>query len=72
MPDWLLHSLGMTSDTLEKIGFSLGISRENAYTATMFHWFDCQKAKQELGFAPTSSDSAIEKSVKWMKDNKYI
>ncbi|OFZ28677.1 MAG: dihydroflavonol 4-reductase [Bdellovibrionales bacterium RIFCSPHIGHO2_01_FULL_40_29] len=72
IPNWALHGLGMLGDVSEKAGISLGLSRENAYTATLFHWFDCKKAKEELGFTPTSSDRAIENSVKWMKDHKYI
>ena len=72
IPDSVLHALGFLGDTLNKFGISGGISRENAYTATLFHWFDSQKAQRELGFKPTSSDNAIENSVRWMKDNNYI
>lgn len=72
MPDLALHAIGMFGDALTAMGFSAGLSRENAYTASMFHWFDSTKAKRELGFNPTPSTQAIEKSVRWMKDNKYI
>ena len=72
IPDSALHGLGIAGDTLNSLGIPLGISRENAYTATLFHWFSCQKAKTELNFKPKSSDYAIENSVKWMKDNIYI
>ena len=72
IPNIALHGLGMIGDTLNSLGIPIGISRENAYTATLFHWFNCQKAKTELNFKPKSSDYAIENSVRWMKDNNYI
>ncbi len=67
LPDWAVHSLGFIGDA-----FNLGISSENAYTATMFHWFDCQKAQQELGYRPRSADVAIQNSVRWMRDHNYL
>lgn len=72
MPNWILHSLGILGDNLQKININIGLSQENAYTATMYHWFDSSKAQRELHFKPTSSDRAIENSVKWMKDNGYL
>ena len=72
MPNWILHSIGLTGDLLEKIDVNIGISQENAYTATMFHWFDSSKAQKELNFIPTSADKAIENSVRWMKDHGYL
>lgn len=72
IPNFILHGLGIIGDSLNRIGISAGISRENAYTATLFHWFNCDKAKRELGFQPQASDIAIENSVRWMKDNNYI
>lgn len=72
MPNWALHAIGLTGDLLEKIDTHIGVSRENALTATMFHWFDASKAKKDLNFRPTSADQAIENSVRWMKDNGYL
>lgn len=72
MPNWLLHTLGTSGDFLEKYGVNIGVSRDNSYTATMFHWFDSSKAQREIGFRPSSSDRAIENSVRWMKDNGYL
>jgi dihydroflavonol-4-reductase len=72
MPDWALHSLGYLGDKLQPFGINLGLSQINAYTATMFHWFDSHKAQTELGFKPSSADKAIEKSVQWMHDNGYL
>lgn len=68
MPTFILHTLGFWGDLLKK-----GLSQENAYTATMFHWFDSSKAKTELGFQPQkTAEQAIEDSVNWMKQNGYL
>jgi len=72
MPDWVIHSLGILGDAAASAGLKVGLGRERAYTATMFHWFDCQKAKNELGYKPRSADIAIENSVRWMQDNGYL
>lgn len=72
MPDFLLHGIGIAGDLLEKVNINIGVSRENSYTATMYHWFDAAKAKQDLGFKPTDSNKAVENSVRWMKDNGYL
>lgn len=72
MPNWALQTIGVTGDILEKVGVNIGVSQENAYTATMYHWFDSAKAQRELGFKPTSAERAIENSVRWMKDNGYL
>lgn len=72
LPNWTLHALGITGDCLRSFGKDIGVSRENAYTATMYHWFDSAKARHELGFNPGPADRAIENSVRWMKDNGYI
>ncbi len=68
LPTFLLHVAGWIGDRLKK-----GLSSENAYTATMYHWFDNSKAKRELGFAPKkSAQQAIDDSVSWMKQNGYL
>ncbi|MGZ3725962.1 MAG: NAD-dependent epimerase/dehydratase family protein [Pseudobdellovibrio sp.] len=72
LPNWALHTIGFIGDQLQPMGVDIGFSQVNAHTATLFHWFDSAKAQRELGFKPTSSDAAIEKSVKWMHDNGYL
>ena len=68
LPTFLLHTIGFFGDLLKS-----GLSRENAYTASMFHWFDNTKAKTELGFQPKkSAEQAINDSVLWMKKNNYL
>ncbi|MFP5518315.1 MAG: SDR family oxidoreductase [Bdellovibrionia bacterium] len=72
IPTWLIHLLGIVGDFLSLLGLKGGISRENAYTATMYHWFDNSKAKTELNFDPKPAQYAINNSVQWMKENGII
>ncbi|PWU18839.1 MAG: dihydroflavonol 4-reductase, partial [Bdellovibrio sp.] len=67
LPSLLLHTLGIAGDLATKLGWNSSLSRENAWTATLYHWFDCSKAKRELGFDPGSARDAIRDSVTWMK-----
>ncbi len=72
MPNAILHSLGAAGDFFERFNLNIGVSSENSYTASMFHWFDSGKAQNEINFKPTSADLALENSVRWMKDNGYL
>lgn len=68
LPSPFLHIAGWIGDRLKK-----GLSRENAYTASMYHWFDASKAKRELGFEPKkTAQQAIDDSVSWMRKNGYL
>lgn len=68
LPTFILHILGWFGDFFKK-----GLSRENAYTASMYHWFDCSKAKTDLGFLPKkTAQQAIDDSVSWMRQNGYL
>lgn len=72
LPDALLHVVGAIGDNMENIGLKGPLSRENAYTATMYHWFDSSKAQKELDFKPHPARDAIYNSVQWMKDNGLL
>lgn len=72
LPDQLLHIVGALGDSMEKIGLKGPMSKENAYTATMYHWFDATKAKKELDFNPRPAREAIHNSVQWMKDQGLL
>jgi dihydroflavonol-4-reductase len=54
------------------MGLRSPISRENAWTSTMFHWFDSSKAQRELDFKPRPAQMAVSQSVKWIKENGYL
>lgn len=72
MPSLLLHILGFIGDSVSPMKIPFPVSRENAWTATLFHWFDSSKAQKELDFKPGSAQDAIRSSVKWMKENGYL
>jgi dihydroflavonol-4-reductase len=72
MPSAVLHAIGFAGDLAHKVGLSSPVSQENAWTATMFHWFDNSKAKAELDFNPRPAKEAIAQSVQWMKDNGLL
>ncbi len=72
MPKPLLYGLGLLGDGLNQLGVSGGLSVENAITATLFHWFDCSKARSELGFQYRPAEESIRKSIEWAKANKII
>ncbi len=72
LPDSVLHTVGALGDCMEKIGLKGPLSRENAWTATMYHWFDSTKARKELDFHPRSAREALHNSVQWMKENGLV
>lgn len=72
IPRAVIFTLGRVGDLMESIGMKGSLSTENAWTATMFHWFDNSKAKKELGFNPRPAREAIRSSVKWMKENGLL
>lgn len=72
LPNFALHGLGMVGDFLAQFGIKGGISRENAWTSTMYHWFDNSKARRELGFSPKPARFAIQQSVQWMKNHGLL
>jgi dihydroflavonol-4-reductase len=73
LPDWLVHLAGISGDLKSSLfGAKGGLSRENAWTSTMYHWFDSTKAKTELDFQSRPAAESIQKSVQWMRENAYI
>ncbi len=72
MPDQVLHIVGTIGDFMEKMGLKGPLSKENAYTATMYHWFDSSKAQRELDFRPRPARQAIHNSIQWIKDQGML
>lgn len=72
LPTPVLHGIGMVGDLMGTLGMKSPISRENAWTSTMFHWFDSSKAQRELDFKPRPAEIAISQSVQWIKENGYL
>ena len=65
--NFLLRILAEVGTGLQSLGFAVPISRESAYLARLYHWFDHSKAQQELGFSPMKAEQAIENSIKWWR-----
>ncbi|MGZ3774172.1 MAG: NAD-dependent epimerase/dehydratase family protein [Pseudobdellovibrionaceae bacterium] len=72
LPNTVLHTVGAVGDFMESVGLKGSLSRENAYTATMYHYFDSSKAQRELNFKPRPAREAIHNSVQWMKDQGLL
>ena len=73
LPRWALHTLGSLGDNvLTPLGLKSPLSRETAWTSSMYHWFSSEKAQKELGLKVTPAKLAIQDSVEWMINNGYL
>lgn len=72
LPNPVVRSIGFVGDIFEKLGKKGPLTSENAWTSILFHWFDCSKAKAELGFNPRPAQQALSESVEWMKQHGII
>lgn len=72
LPNPIIHAVGKVGDIMESFNKKGLLNSENAWTSTLYHWFDNSKAIKELGLTPMSAEDAIKSSVRWMKDNKLI
>lgn len=68
----VLMAAGKIGDLFEKINKKGPLNSENAWTSSLYHWFDNSKAKRELQLDPKPAKFAIHNSVQWMRDNKII
>eukprot|EP00455_Lapot_gusevi_P034226 TRINITY_DN3766_c0_g1_i5.p1 TRINITY_DN3766_c0_g1~~TRINITY_DN3766_c0_g1_i5.p1 ORF type:complete len:212 (-),score=41.89 TRINITY_DN3766_c0_g1_i5:12-647(-) len=62
LPTFLLLAAG-------SLGF---LPYEKIRPAQMYLWYDCSKAKRELGFDPKPARVAVQESVEWMKTHGYL
>lgn len=72
LPGWALHSAGFVGDQFQKLGVNFPVSSENAWTSSLFHWFDSSKAQRELNFKPRPAFNSVQKSVLWMQENGLL
>ena len=72
LPNWVLHTAGFIGDTLSSLGFKDTVSSENAWSATLYHWFSNEKAKKELGIQFKDANYSLKQSVDWMRTQKLI
>ncbi len=72
IPTSLLLGIGHFFECLKFIGLKPQMSLENLKVATMYHWFNNEKARNELDLNPKPAKAAIEESIKWAKEQNYI
>jgi dihydroflavonol-4-reductase len=72
LPTLVVRGLGKVGDALEAIGKKGPINSENAWTSTLFHWFDHSKATRVLGFQPRPASVALQESIDWMREHGYL
>ena len=67
IPNAVVFGLGRWGDLKHSIGLSASLSVENAWSSTLYHYFDNTKAKKVLGLNPKPAKFAISASVAWIK-----
>jgi dihydroflavonol-4-reductase len=72
IPRFMLSFLGATGDLMRSMGKETSLSSETAVTASLYHWFSNQRAKDELGFQPRPAYEAVQESIVWMRDNGLL
>lgn len=72
IPNSLLFALARFGDFKHALGLPASLSIENAWTSSLYHWFDNSKAKKILGLSPKPAKFAISKSVAWMKEHHLL
>lgn len=72
LPNFVVHALGHVGDLLENIGKKGPINSENAWTSTLYHWFDSSKAQKEIGLKLTPAKASIAESVSWIKEHGLL
>jgi dihydroflavonol-4-reductase len=72
IPNAILFALGYLGDIQHSLGFKSALSVENAWSSTLYHWFDNSKAKKHLGLHPNPAKFAISKSVAWTKEHRLL
>jgi dihydroflavonol-4-reductase len=72
LPNFVVHGIGHLGDFMNKIGLKGPITSENAWTSTLYHWFDSSKAQKAFSFTPKSANEALEESIRWSKENGLL
>ncbi len=73
MPYWIAYLAGYVSETIANLtNKPPAVPLDGVRMAKKIMFFDSTKAQQELGFSPTSVQSALERAVAWFQDNGYI
>lgn len=72
IPYWIAYASGWCSTMLAEItGRPPGIPLDGVKMASELMFYDCSKAERELGLKPRPVDAALEKAVRFFRDNGY-
>ncbi len=72
LPRSAIFALGAIGDVLEKFGLKGPVNSETAWTSTLYHWFEHEKATKAFGFKPRPAIEAIEASIRWSRNNGLL
>jgi len=71
LPRWLMMAMGFLGDQLGRWREPL-IDSVTVRYSTQHLFFDCSRAKAELGYTVTPLDDALDKSIRWFQDHGYL
>jgi dihydroflavonol-4-reductase len=71
IPNWLMWVMGQAGDLIGHFTEPMLDSRTVAYTG-QYLYYDCSRAREELGHQVTPLDEIVEKSLSWFGENGYF
>lgn len=71
LPRWLMLGMGYLGDGIARWREPLIDSVTVKYSSQHL-FFDCARAQAELGYTVTPLDDAMDKSIRWFRDNGYL
>lgn len=72
LPDFLLNIAGKAGDYLQKLNIKTDICTRNLKQLMIQEYYTNEKAKTELSLQDTDMKSAMEKAIKWFRQQKKI
>ena len=73
LPNWLASVVGKSGDLVGKIrGTEPAINSAATEMGQLFHYFDSEKAKRELGYQIGSVENALQDAWDWFQANGYV
>jgi len=71
VPMWVLRVMGLMGDAVGWFTEPMMTSRTVAYTS-QYLYYDCSRARDELGYTVTPLDEAVAKSIRWFREHGYF